>query len=53
MKNWTFNEWLGLLILLALLYLLAFRALPLQVQGAFIAALTLVVNYFFRKAKPK
>ena len=49
--KWSFNEYLGLILALILLYLLAYRSVPEQAQGAFIAALTLIVNYFFRKAK--
>ena len=49
--KWSYNEWLGLILALILIYLLAYRSVPEQAQGAFIAALTLIVNYFFRKAK--
>ena len=48
----TFNELLGLILIAGLTYLLAFRTVPDQVQGVFIAVLTLVVNYFYRKSKP-
>ena len=53
MKLWNFNEWLGLALSLALIYLLAFRSLPPQAEGAFIALLTLIAHYFFRRAKPQ
>ncbi len=50
--KWDFQEWLGLVSMLVLLYLLALQPLPAQVQGAFIALLTLIGNFFFRKKKP-
>lgn len=51
MKAWNFNEWLGLISITFMLYLLVYKNPPGATHDALIVFLTLVFQYFYRKAK--